>query len=245
LVDWVVSVATEQGVVLDKGSVETCLDYMTLTAESRAFIGLWSRGRRFPLLPIRNGFIIDLEAIGGFLLTLFVRIPDRTGQRGPAFESMWRLALKENGFDLALVGEITAPDGSVREVDVGVRIGSTLVLMECRAMERPLDYEIGKPSVLAVRQAGLLEKLEQVESLRAFIEANPKGTNYDLGWCRRIAHFVVGPFEEFVWSREARFWDGEKPRILSADAMLELLETMRTATLEPDASKPGQQVVTL
>ena len=112
-------------------------------------------------------------------------------------------------------------------------------------MERPLDYEIGKPSVLAVRQAGLLEKLGQVESLRAFIEANPAGANYDLGWCHRIEHFVVGPFEEFIWSREARFWEGENPRILSADAMLQLLEAMRTFALQPDGSQPSEKIVTL
>jgi hypothetical protein len=227
LCDWALSIAGERGVTLEPAKVNACFDYMMLTVEVRAQIGLWSRGRRFPLLPIRGGYLIDLYAIGGLLSTLFVGIRDRTGQRGLAFEAMWQHALAEQGFDLALVGEIEAPDGTKREVDAGVRIGSTLVLMECRAIERPLDYEVGKPNVFAVRQANLLEKLEQVESLRAFLEVHPKGTNYDLGWCRHITHFVVGPFDEFVWSREERFWNDGLKRILSADAMLAWLETMR------------------
>jgi hypothetical protein len=229
LADWAVAIANEAGFLLDRAAAVRCLEHMTLTVDSRQFIGLWSRGRRFPLIPIRGGFMIDLEAIGGFLLTLFVRVPDPEGQRGSTFEAVWRLALGENDFDLAVVGEIVAPNRKMREVDAGVRIGSTLFLMECRSIERPLDYEIGKPAVIASRQADLFRKLEQVESLRDFLIAHPRGRNYDVSWATHIAHFVVGPFEEFVWSREPRFWDGDTPRILSADAMLAVLEQARAA----------------
>jgi hypothetical protein len=141
---------------------------------------------------------------------------------------MWRRALGKERFELALVGEIVAPDGTRREVDAGVRVGSTLYLMECRSIERPLDYEIGKPSVVATRQRLLEEKLSQVESLCDFLKTNPRGRNYDISWAAKIVHFVVGPFEEFIWTREPRFWKDETPRILSADSMLQILNKART-----------------
>lgn len=213
----------QAGETIAPAAVAKCLDYMTLTPKARSHIGLWSRGRRFPLVPLPMGYIIDLDAIGGFLLTLFVSMRDKEQQRGIAFEKMWRHALDERGFTMAVVGEIEALDGKEREVDAAVRIGSTLYLMECRAIERPLDFELSKPNVMAWRQEQLTQKLEQVETLREFLIANPVGRNYDVSWASDITHFVVGPFEEFIWTREQRYWMGETPRIQSADAMLALL----------------------
>ena len=213
----------------DRKTLLQAIDFMTLTPTSREQIGLWSHGRRYPLIPIRGGQLVDFDAIGSFLHTLYAFLSDDNGNAGIEFEKMWREALKAAGYDLALVGKIKAPDGTEREVDAGVRIGSTLFLMECRSTKRRLDYEIGNPEVLARRQSVFDKKLEQVETLRDFLIENAVGRNYDVSWAVDIAHFVVGPFEEFIWSRDSRFWEGETPRIISADAMLERLDRARHA----------------
>jgi hypothetical protein len=65
----------------------------------------------------------------------------------------------------------------------------------------------------------------QVLELAEFLEAKPRGTNYDFGGVRRIIPLVVSPFVEWIWDRSARLWlpDGT-PRILSADEALALTE---------------------
>jgi hypothetical protein len=72
------------------------------------------------------------------------------------------------------------------------------------------------------------DKVKQVLELAEFLEANPRGTNYDFGGVRRIVPLVVSPFVEWLWDRSARLWlsDGT-PRILSAGEALDLMEQAR------------------
>jgi hypothetical protein len=208
----------------DREDVERCLQSLTLSQASRSQIGLWSGGRRFPLVPHGSAVIVDYEGFSPLLLSLFVGVQYEQTERGSIFEDSFRRALEAEGFDLPVVGDIVAKDGSKREIDASVRIGDGLILLECRSIERPLDFEIGRPRTLQRRQEVLDEKVYQVLTLRDFIRSQPVGRNYDFSWARTLEAFVVSPFVEWIWDCSPRLWrDDKTPRILQTDEAISLL----------------------
>ena len=91
-------------------------------------------------------------------------------------------------------------------------------LFECVAIERPLDYEIGRPKTLAGRQHRLSQKLDQANSLKAFVSNNPAGRNYDFSRATKFVSAVVSPFVEWIWDTWPNLWmDRDTPRILSPE----------------------------
>ena len=205
--------------------VAACIPALALSKESQDDVALWSGGPRFPLVPFADGFVVDLQGFPRLLYSAFVGIRDAVGERGTVFEEELRLALDAKGFMLEKNGEIINTAGAAREIDVSVRIGDDLVLLECRAMERPLDFDIGKPQTMDRRKNLLGEKIDQALTLREFVVAHPKGANYDFSWAKRVACFVISPFVEWLWDETPRLWFKRGlPRILSADEAFELLE---------------------
>jgi hypothetical protein len=150
-------------------------------------------------------------------------------KRGALFETAFANALAASGFDVFKIGKIVNESGHIREIDASVRLGSEhLVLFECRSMERPLDFEVGRPRTFAERQRQLTAKVAQVLSLRDFVRENPKGRNYDFSWAKTITPFVVSPFVEWIWERTELLWhDSNTPRILQADEAIRFLEAHR------------------
>jgi len=148
---------------------------------------------------------------------------NRLGDRGTIFERTFRDALERRGFDIK-AGELTAVDNSKRELDAGVIVDGRMYLFECVSIERPLDYEIGKPRTMAIRQGRLSEKLTQAKSLHEFLSRNPKGRNYDFSEVQEFVWIVVSPFVEWIWDWSSDLWlDSKTPRILAPNEVLSLL----------------------
>jgi len=116
------------------------------------------------------------------------------------------------------------PAGDPREVDAGVRIDDTLLVIECFSYELPLDYEIGKPSVFEKRKAFILQKLDQAQTLAERIAREPKGTNFDVSWAKAVDWRVVSPFVEFAWHLNEPLFDEEGlSRLLQARELIAYL----------------------
>jgi len=210
-----------------RAEIATCVEQLVLSEEKRNQIALWSGGRRFPLVPFERALVVDLQGIPSLLESLFYRIQYKQTARGSVFEEAFRAALATEGFEQPHVGEIIASAGEKREIDASVRIADHLIIFECRSIERPLDYELGRPKTLEVRRAFLDQKVDQAMSLREFIVIHPNGRNYDFRWAKNISTFVVSPFIEWIWDRSARLWhDNHTPRILQADEAISYLRRL-------------------
>jgi hypothetical protein len=99
-----------------------------------------------------------------------------------------------------------------------------MYLFECVSIERPLDYEVGRPKTMAVRQGRLSQKLEQAKSLHAFVSKNPSGRNYDFSGAKEFVWAVVSPFVEWIWHLGPELWiDSKHPRILALQEAFSLL----------------------
>jgi hypothetical protein len=205
--------------------LETVFNRLTLTPQVQAKIGLWSAGPRFLYMPgALDHVVVDLQGVPALLETLFFRVSHDQAARGSVFEVAFREALTSRGYDVKY-GDLVALDGTSRDLDAGVRLGSTFFVLECVSVERPLDYEIGKPQTFAVRQERLEKKVSQASSLVEFLERNRQGKNYDFREIERFEWFVVSPFVEWIWDVSDRLWYSHSiPRILSARESIEVLE---------------------
>lgn len=198
---------------------------LLLDVSHQSHVSPWSGGPRAIIIPGDNVLILDFVSIPSVLQTLFVFMRDRLGGSGTVFEELFRNALMRRDYDVRS-GDLFSDDGKQREMDAGVQIGDCLYLFECVSVERPLDYEIGNPKTLSGRIERLKGKLEQVEGLKKFIKRSPVGKNYDYSSVKRIEHFVVSPFVEWIWSYSPTLWnDLGFPRIVSPDEALLILES--------------------
>lgn len=212
---------------VEQTSIAACLEYLTLNTSRQSQIGIWSGGPGYSLLPLdNNSLLLNLVGADSLLSTLFYRVPTATKERGTIFEKAFRRSLSDHGYNVVKSGEITAHNGQKREIDASVRVENSLILFECRSIERPLDYEISKPQTMERRTKFLKEKIEQILSLRDFISSHPTGKNYDFGWANSIEAVVISPFVEWIWERSERTWiDSRTPRVMQADEAIEWLGT--------------------
>ncbi|MDF1803366.1 hypothetical protein [Thalassovita sp.] len=209
--------------------IQKTLDFITLNPKKKSMISLWSGGPRPLIIQTPKVILFDPVGMYDFLRTLFVGIRDSRNLRGFSFEDQVRTDLEEVGYDV-ICGEKKNNAGEKREIDAAVLQGDTLFLFECFSAERPLDFELSKPSVLydtqktkegktkivPGRNSRLAEKLDQVETLKNFFSSHPVGRNYDFSTVRRIEHFVVSPFVEWIWGKEERLWfEPSIPRIIN------------------------------
>ena len=204
--------------------------FLTLTATKQSLVALWTYGPRFVFIPYGDRHIVDLEGIIAILVNLFFRVPHDQTARGGLFEDYVRTELAANGLNLLPERELRLADGSKRETDAAVRKGNVLFLLDCRTVEMPLDFEIGRPKTIAKRVELLDEKIDAVVSIAEFVRQNPKGRNYDYSWTKQIISIAVSPFMEWMWSRDARYWlDAGKniPRILHPKETVEFINRFR------------------
>lgn len=207
----------------DEVRVRAVLSSITLNEEVQGKISPWSNGPKCVVIPVDTFCLVDLVSVPALLTSIFVFMTDRFGESGTAFETLFREALKRRDYDLHS-GKLVANDGSERELDAGVIVGDRMYLFECVSIERPLDYEIGRPKTLTGRQDRLSQKLDQAHSLHDFVSNNPSGRNYDFSRATTVVWAVVSPFVEWIWDAGPELWlDDETPRILSPEEAFLLL----------------------
>lgn len=203
--------------------VRRVVDSMTLNKGLQEKVSPWSNGPRSVVIPTNGFCVLDLVSVPALLRSIFVFMTDRFGESGTVFERLFREALARRGFDVS-AGVLTANDGSERELDAGVLVGKRLYLFECVSIERPLDYEIGRPRTIKIRRERLVAKLDQAKSLGEFIRHNPSGRNFDFSSAEEVVYAVVSPFTEWIWDYGEELWiRPDVPRILNPDEVFSLL----------------------
>lgn len=209
--------------------LDKILDFLTLTSEKQKFVSLWSSGPRYVFIQFQDNFICDYSAWFTIFRTLFfgLRNYDPTSQKGIEFEDTFALMAKNSDLHVVMQSTEIRVEGKKREVDVAVKIGTHLYLLECKAAERPIDFAIGNPKSINSRIKDFSEKVAQVTTLEEFVLKNKKGDNYDFSWATDVTGIVVSPYTEWIWSRSKELWLPDypnTPRILSAIEAIDFLK---------------------
>jgi len=208
-----------------RGEVRNVLASITLFEDLQRKISPWSNGPRCVVVPADGVCLVDLVSLPALLHSIFVFMTDRSGKSGTVFENLFKEALRRRDFDVQS-GRLVAHDGSQRELDAGVLVGDKMYLFECVSIERPLDYEIGRPKTMAARRERLSQKRDQAESLHGFVCRNRSGRNYDFSAAKEFVWIVVSPFVEWVWDLGSELWlDSRIPRFLTPDEAFSLLRS--------------------
>lgn len=203
---------------------DAIIEYLTLRPEKQPTVSLWSRGPRFAFIPIGNTIMIDINEFVIVLRNAFFRVKHDQASKGPAFESHFRERATAAGLDVLPERHLRNEHGE-REVDAAIRVRNTLFLCECKAMELPLDFDIGRPKTVSTRRQHLESYVRQACSVESFICATPAGRNYDFSWAEQIVSFVVSPFVEWLWSRDKTLWLTDTiPRILSVGEAISFMK---------------------
>ncbi len=209
----------------DHDEVRGVLASITLSEDVQKRISLWSNGPRCVIVPADGVCLVDLVSVPALLSSIFIFMTDRFGESGTVFEKLFKEALERRGFNVHS-GRLVALGGSERKLDAGVLVGDRMYLFECVSIERPLDYEIGRPKTIAVRRKRLSQKLDQAKSLHAFVSKNPSGRNYDFSGAKEFVWAVVSPFVEWIWDLGSDLWLNSRiPRILAPDEAFSLLRS--------------------
>jgi hypothetical protein len=215
-----------------EASTATFVDRFTLDVDSQKAISLWTYGPRAIFAPYGAAIVMDISAASRILVNLFFGVRDTFGKKGFEFEKAATAFLASRGFNVLRDRELRLESGEKRETDIAIRIHDTLVLCDCRSIERPLDIEIGAPGRLEKRQEFLAAKLEAVTSLGNFIRHHPKGANFDFSWAKVIHSVGVTPFIEWIWSDADAWWvdkHADLPRIMAISELDDWLQRLNTS----------------
>ncbi len=209
--------------------LDKILDFLTLSRPKQDFVSLWSSGPRFVFIPFQDHFICDYSAWFTIFRTLFfgMRNYDPSSRKGIEFEGTFATMAETNGLSVVIQSKKISANNQEREVDVGIRIGSHLYLLECKAAERPIDFAIGNPKSINFRTKDFTDKISQATSLELFIKDNKKGDNYDFSWAEDVTGIVVSPYIEWIWDRSENLWlpdENDTPRIMGAHETIEFLK---------------------
>ncbi|WP_155836789.1 hypothetical protein [Paraburkholderia mimosarum] len=208
--------------------IDLIFDFLTLTSEKQSAVGLWSLGPRFVIVPYQKWFFYDLSAWVTIFRNLFfgLRNYDPKSKKGPEFEFLFAELARKKGLEVVLESKEIVLGGQNREVDVAIRVGDRLFVCECRASERPLDFEIGNPATIRARNDDLYSKVKQSMSLVELFKEHPRGSNYDVTWAKDIVAIVVSPYVEWIWSMCDELWiskDNFIPRIMASGEALNFI----------------------
>lgn len=217
-----------QEIIFNDEVIKIISDYLTLDSQKKQeCIALWSGGPNYTFIKSNNIFLVDFTSSANILKNLFfgVRV---NNEKGTIFEDNFRDYVKEHNLNLLNYRKIKNFNDEEREIDLAIRADNTLFLIECRAIEKPLDFEIGKIKTLQKRKEELDSKLSQVLSLGDFITNNKTGRNYDFSWVNNIVPIVVTPFTEWIDSIEEKYWiTKDTPRVLNPEEVIALIKKYR------------------
>jgi hypothetical protein len=137
---------------------------------------------------------IDYAWMRRRLVDLFIGIPLRDQEfKGVALEEVLR-----RGGSALPAGPCIAKSGEKRQVDAAFRLGTRLVVVECRAAGWSIGFERGAPEAVKLRRKVVERALTDIGEKAQWLARNPVGTNYDISWATEILPIGVTPFKEFI-----------------------------------------------
>jgi len=110
-----------------------------------------------------------------------------------------------------------AVNGTSKQIDFAVVVGSHLVIAECKAVAKAIAFDRGSPTAISFRTEKVVERsLSEVDEKARWLASNPIGRNYSLSGLRDIIPVGISPFTEYIPTLAFRYWiDQELPRVMT------------------------------
>jgi hypothetical protein len=219
---WIPAVTEYAGINVDNAEVASAFEYLELTAKKRNEISVLLWGPHSVFLPFgQDRVFIDFAWVLRFLFNLFfgVQLADQNF-KGDALEYLVR-----RGRSVLPTKACKAEDGSARQVDGAWKLGTTLVIAECRAVARSFGIETGDSRAIAYRIDACERALRDAEDTARWLAAHPVGTNHDILSYKNILPIGVTPFVEFIPKLDPSWWLTDRlPRVMTPEELTTALD---------------------
>jgi hypothetical protein len=200
--------------------------FLELNHEKRDSIDILLWGPHSVFLPYGDQRVfIDFAWVLRLLFNAFfdVQMEDQNF-KGDALEKIVRA-----GASVLPIAECKSAGGTRRQVDAAFKLGTTLVIVECRAVARSFGVERGDPKAIAYRIQRCEGALIDADEKARWLASNPVGTNYDVRAYAKILPVGVTPFAEYIPTLDPHYWIAPKlPRVM---APYELKRALSDGTL--------------
>ncbi len=198
-------------------------------------ISLWDRQPFKIIVPGDGFYTVDLGSLPVALSGVMRTVGSLDGAAGFAkavdFEDKVAGRLEEAGFEIWERQKRLKVDGTVeREIDVGVPIGNTLYVVECKALSHGFRIDRGEFGAMVGRRKDLEKHLDKARSLARVLEDHPQGRNYELPeGIDSVEYLVCTGGVEYIWSLDDALWfPTGVPRICSVDETVAYLKSLKS-----------------
>jgi len=205
-----------------RAEVGAIFEALTYSADELRQISLWDRQPYKVIVRQGEYCFWDHSNIPYFLKGLLSEVAFKDGEVGN---------LKSVNFENEVVALIQgtpgiaswearkilkAADGTQRELDASFTKDDTLYVIECKAFSAHPRIDRGDWGALQTRWKQLTQYLTQARSLRAFLEANRHGRNYQVpDHVTAFEHCLCTPLTEYIPEVGSEYWlKSDTPRIL-------------------------------
>ncbi len=108
-------------------------------------------------------------------------------------------------------------NGSYKQIDFSYCIGDILVIGECKAVGRAIDFELGNKNTIDYRSEEVVNRsLKEADEKVEWLINNPIGRQYDISKYKYILPIGISPFKEYIHSTDDYFWINDSlPRVLT------------------------------
>jgi hypothetical protein len=214
--------------------VGAVLRWLTWQNERRGDIDLCYPGPHAIFVPVFNPngdvpeqYFVDYVWLHRRLKDLFYGVAvDNNNFKGHALEQVVQSA------DMPLPRrQLSAFDGTSKQIDASFSIGSRLFIVECRATSESIGFLKGKPEAIRQRILKVERLLTDVDSKAKWLAAHPEGRNYNIRKFTEIIPIGVTPFIEFIPSLFEWYWLRKGvPRVLTPDELRDEIESSTPST---------------
>ncbi|HET6507347.1 MAG TPA: hypothetical protein VFG42_11210 [Baekduia sp.] len=215
--------------------VKDAFEALTYSSDDLRDIDLWNRSPFRLILASDDQRVFDFSAIVEMTAGLFEAVGSIPGDpdsvKGSGFEQEISRRAIAAGLTPWKTGRVKLADGTEREVDASFVAGTTLWLVECKAIAQTPRIEAGDYAALKSRWERLEKHVRQAQTLAAFVATNRKGTNFEVpAVVENVEYCVCTPAPEWIPSDEPDLWlTPEIPRICTPDELLIILQRSRGA----------------
>jgi hypothetical protein len=214
---------------VDSEQVDKALSLLLLDNKKKSLIDVGLGHLHTPIIPIiQNRWMIDHAWIGEFLYSLFFQVK----LSNENFKGAYLEKFISRSKPPLTSSRLNGLDETSRQIDASFRIGSVLIIVECKAFARSVGIQRGQRQALRYRSDRISKALDEADDKAQWLSERPTGRNYDISGFTAIFPIAITPFIEFIPSESSRYWiTATIPRVLSPDEFQSTLSSVREGEL--------------
>ncbi|MBE7432608.1 MAG: hypothetical protein HS100_01700 [Anaerolineales bacterium] len=178
---------------ISQEKILSAIGFLELSKSKQVDLNLQYPGPHMVFLPYaEDRWFIDYAWLNSLLYNLFIGVsPDDQKFKGDILEKVVNFRQS-----ILPTKPCKSTSGQFKQIDASFKVGSRLVIVECKAINKSVAFDKGDPSSIQFRNNKFTDALNEVDEKAQWLANNPLGTNYDIRNFSEILPIVISPFVE-------------------------------------------------